>query len=287
MTEIDVSSESAQLPSEVHVVMEPISMKDSFGVNLDATETTEELMGEETGSSEECQSDEPVIESVVDDENVMCNKELESNEPEIITITEDRNVPGDATCVSCEGEPADHVDEGSGDEGSVNPTRTAHDSDPIEVSADIATPQRETCAQPPKLLSCEKSVKQCMGIDETSTREEEVEEGKKDLAGEDNGEFKENELFESTTAAQVSTERSAALPSTAGIESDLAVEEGGCRDKEKFCDCLRSLKALALPDVLRDLSSEEIFEAHHNLTEITSVVVQALRGRWQSPRCKK
>ena len=268
-------------------------MKDSVGGNLDATstgeeclETTEELRGEETGSSDECQSNEPVIENVVDGEKVTCNKELESNGPEIIIITEDRNV-SDATCVSCEGGPADHVNEGSGGEGSVSPTRTAHDSDHIEVSADIATLQRETCAQLTKLFSCEKSVEQCMRIDETSFHEEEVEDGKKDLAGEVNDEFKQNELTGSTTAAQVATEQAATFSSTAGTESNLAVEEGGCRDKEKFCDCLRSLKDLALPDVLRDLSSEEIFEAHHNLTEIMSVVVQALRSRWQSPRCKK
>ena len=269
-------------------------MKDSVGGNLDATstgeeclETTEELRGEETGSSDECQSNEPVIENVVDGEKVTCNKELESNGPEIIIITEDRNVSDNATCVSCEGGPADHVNEGSGDEGSLSPTRTANDSDPIEVSADIATPQRETCAQLTKLFSCEKSVEQCIRIDETSFHEEEVEDGKKDLTGEVNDEFKQNELTGSTTAAQVATEQAATFSSTAGTESNLAVEEGGCRDKEKFCDCLRSLKDLALPDVLRDLSSEEIFEAHHNLTEIMSVVVQALRSRWQSPRCKK
>ena len=58
-------------------------------------------------------------------------------------------------------------------------------------------------------------------------------------------------------------------------------------DKERFCNCLRSLKDLASPDVLQALSSEEIFEAHHSLTDVTSVVVQALRGRWQSPRSKK
>ena len=260
-------------------------MKDSVGE--ECLETMEELKGEETGSSEECQSIEPVIESVVDDEKVTCNKELESNGPEVITITEDRNVSVDATCVSCEGGPADHVNEGSGDEGSVSPTRTAHDSDPIEVFADIATPQHETFTQPTTLFSCEKSVEQCMTIDEMSTHEQEVEEGEKNLAGEVNDGIKQKELTELTTAAQVTTEQSAVLSSTAGTESNLVIEEGGCRDKEKFCECLRSLKDLALPDVLRDLSSEEIFEAHHNLTEITSVVVQALRGRWQSPRCKK
>ena len=42
---------------------------------------------------------------------------------------------------------ADHVNEGSGDEESASPTRTAHDSDVMGLSADIATRQSETCAQ--------------------------------------------------------------------------------------------------------------------------------------------
>lgn len=58
-----------------------------------------------------------------------------------------------------------------------------------------------------------------------------------------------------------------------GIESDLVVEEGGCRDKEKFCDCLCFLKVFVLFDVLCDLFSEEIFEVYYNLMEIMLVVV--------------
>ena len=269
-------------------MMEPISMKDSVGSSLDATSTSEECLetadesrGEETGSNVECKSNEPDNESVVND------KELVSNEPEIITITEEETVTGDARCDNTEEGPADLVSKGLGDEESASPTRTAYDSYAVEVSADIATPQHETCAQPTELFSSEKSGDQFVGIDETSTHEEKVEERENDLFVEVSEESKQNELTESTMAALVTPEQSVTLPSTARTESNLAVEEGSCRDKEKFCDCLRSLKDLALPDVLRDLSSEEIFEAHHNLTEITSVVVQALRGRWQSPRSKK
>lgn len=259
-------------------------MKDPVGDNLDATpsgeeclETAEESRDEETGSTVECKSNEPDTESVVND------KELESNEPEIITITDEENVTGDISCGNTEGEPADHVNEGSGDGESVSPT--THDSDAMEVSADISTPQRETCTQPTELFSCEKSGDQFVGIDETSIHEEKVEAGEEDLLVEVSEESKQNEKTESMVADQVTSET--ILPTTVGTESSLAVEEEGCRDKEKFCDCLRSLKDLASPDVLRDLSSEEIFEAHHNLTEIMSVVVQALRGRWQSPRSKK
>lgn len=137
MIEIDVFFESVQFLSEVYVVMELISMKDFFGVNLDVIEIIEELMGEEIGFSEECQLDEFVIESVVDDEKVMCNKELELIEFEIIIIIEDRNVFGDVMCVSCEGELVDYVDEGLGDEGLVNLICIVYDFDLIEVFVDI------------------------------------------------------------------------------------------------------------------------------------------------------
>lgn len=267
-------------------------MKDPVGGNLDATPSGEECLataedsrGEETGPAVGYKSNEPDIESVVNDQKMASNKALESSETEIITITDEENVTGDASCGNTEGEPADHVNEDSGDGESVSPTHTAHDSDAMEVSADISTLQRETCAQPTELFSCEKSGDQFVGIDETSIHEEKVEAREEDLLVEVNEESKQNELTKSMLADQVTSET--ILPTTAGTESSLAVEDEGCRDKEKFCDCLRSLKDLASPDVLRDLSSEEIFEAHHNLTEIMSVVVQALRGRWQSPRSKK
>lgn len=275
-TEIDTSSEHAQFPSEATVVMEPISMKDSVGSNSDATstdeeclETAEESRSEETGSNVEFQSNEPDMESVVDDEKMAGNNELESNE------AEEENVTGDAT--------PDHVNEDSGVEESVSLARTAHDFDAIKTSADILTPQCEAFIQPAE-LSCEKSGYQIGKIDETPTHEEKVEEGENDSSVQNNAQSKQNELTKSTMATVVTP---VTLPSTTGTENNLVVEEGQCRDKEKFCESLRYLKDLALPDVLRDLSSEEIFEAHHNLTEITSVVVQALRGRWQSPRSKK
>lgn len=255
-------------------------MKVSVGSNSDATSTGEECLetesrSEETGYNVEFQSSESDMESVVNDEKMAGNNELESNEAEIITITKEENVTGDAT--------PDHVNEDSGVEESVSLARTAHDFDAIKTSADMLTPQCEAFIQPAE-LSCEKSGYQIGKIDETSTHKEKVEEGENDSLVENNAQFKQNELTESTMASVVTP---VTLPSTAGNENNLVVEEGKCRDKDKFCVSLRYLKDLALPDVLRDLSSEEIFEAHHNLTEITSVVVQALRGRWQSPRSKK
>lgn len=98
-----------------------------------------------------------------------------------------------------------------------------------------------------------------------------------DSGVEGNIDIKGTELKEAAVLAQESPEHPSA--STTSIE--------GGSDKERFCNCLSSLKDLALPDVLQTLSSEEIFEAHHSLTEIMSVVVQALKGRWQSPRSKK
>ncbi|KAL9968125.1 hypothetical protein ACROYT_G026458 [Oculina patagonica] len=289
--EIVSSSEHAQLPSEANVVMEPISMEESVGNKPEATssgkeclETAGESRIKEDATTDECKSNEPDA----DEEKMASGVELKSNEPEIVSVADEEHMTDLMTCSPTGGETADQVNEGSGEGESVTPTRTEHDSDVKEVTADLSTPLRETCAQPTKLFSGEKSSEQCVENDEMLTiHKEKVEEEKKDLLEEVIEETKQNELIESIVAAQAISEQSTALPAPSGSESSLDRAEEGCSDKEKFRDCLRSLKDLALPDVLRDLSSEEIFEAHHNLTEIMSVVVQALRGRWQSPRSKK
>ncbi|KAJ7390049.1 DNA-binding protein rif1 [Desmophyllum pertusum] len=222
--------------------------------------------------------------SVEDSHGMKLKRRLATNEPQIVFVA-------DEDCGTTEGEPAVQINEGSGEgkeEESVSPTRPAHDSDAIEVTADMSTPQRETCVQPTKLFSGEKSGLQCMEVDEMlSAHEEEVEAVKEVLPEELNEDSKQNKLVDSPLEVEAISEQSTELPSTADAESGLNIEDKDRSDRETFCGCLRSLKDLASPDVLRDLSSEEIFEAHHNLTEIMSVVVQALKGRWQSPRSEK
>ena len=294
--EIVNSSEHAQLPSDASVVMEPISMEDSVGNKPEATssgkenlETAEESRMEEDATTEEGKPNEPDIESFADEEKMASDVEVKSNEPKIVSIAEEEHMTDHTTCSTTGLETADQANEGSDEGESVTATRPAHDLDAKEVTAESSTSPRETCAQPTELFPGEKSGERCVENDELlSIQEEKVEEEKTDLLEDVIEKSKQNELTESIMTAQAPSEQSTALPAVTGSESNLDIEElEGCSDKEKFCDCLRSLKDLALPDVLRDLSSEEIFEAHHNLTEIMSVVVQALRGRWQSPRSKK
>lgn len=289
IAEIAISSEHVQLPSEANLVMEPISVKDSLGDRPEAKpqeflETAEESKMEEDATTAECKSNKPDIENIGDEDKMASGVELRSNEPEIVSIVEEGEMTDLMKCSTTGGETADQVIDGSGEMESVTPPPSEHDAK--EVAADLSTPLLETCAQPTKLFSGEKSEEQCVESSEVLSTEE-VEAEKKDSLEEVIEESKQNELVESTMEAPVISEQSTALPEITGTESNLGITEEGGSDKEKFCDCLRSLKDLASPEVLRELSSEEIFEAHHNLSQITTVVVQALRGRWQSPRSKK
>ncbi|XP_048577728.1 telomere-associated protein RIF1-like isoform X2 [Nematostella vectensis] len=75
--------------------------------------------------------------------------------------------------------------------------------------------------------------------------------------------------------------------SKASLKSEKGVEaEPQCEGKI-FCTNLNSALGLASPEVLARLSSEEIFTAHQNLSELMSRVIDALKARWQSPVAKK
>ena len=266
--------------------MEPIGVQDPLGNKsepasggTECTETAAERKIEEITPNDECSSDK------VDPENVEAEEMAsdvgpKSSEAEIVSV-DDKNVTGLETAE----ERADEMDKESGER---EPARPAHDSVASQGTADISCPQIETRSEPTELFSREELSGECVEIDEMlSSREEKVEDGENDIKEENSKNSKQSELDESTLVAQKNTEHPTTLTASAGEEIDLNIEEDMRSDKERFCDCLRSLKDLASPDVLRDLASEEIFEAHHNLTEIMSVVVQALRGRWQSPRSKK
>ena len=289
IAEIATSSEHAQLSSEANLVMEPISVQDSLGDKpevkpQECLETTEESKMEEDATTEECKSNEPDIENIGEEAKIASGVELKSNEPGIVSIVEEKEMTDLMKCSTSGEEATDQVNDGSGEMESVTPPPTEHDAK--EVAADLSTPLRETCAQPTKLFSSEKSDEPCVESSEVlSAHEEKVEAVKNNLPDEVIEESKQNELTESNMVAQAS-EQYTSLGENTGTESNSGTTEEGRSDKEQFCDCLRSLKDLASPEVLRELSSEEIFEAHHNLSQITTVVVQALRGRWQSPRSK-
>ena len=274
MLTTDVKSpEHDQLQNEAIIRTEPNKVEDSLG---DKTE------GMVTKQDRSQQSNESEICSQADDEKLAPNDEVKSNEPDIDIDVESENVAVPAKSGIGEGEPAVQMNEGS-EEGSLTPPPAAHDTDAVELTADMCTPQREACVLPTELFTYEK---QDTGLeaDEMLPLGTSKEECTKNDAPEECGEdTKQNELVDSVMPVELLCEQST-VPVTS--EAVVAVEDN-FSDKDKFCDCLRALKELASPEVLRELSSEEIFEAHHNLTEVMSVVVQALRGRWHSPRSKK
>ena len=295
-TEIAVSTEDAQLPNEVSVEAQPNREEDSLVDKTEAVVSRQERpdptlksTAVEIESSEPCKSNESEIANRVDDEKMTSedkklasDDELKSSEPDV-----DIDVGGEgAVPAKCEtrGEPADQTNVGSDEEGSLSPPLSAHDTKTVQVTADLSTPQRETCALRTKLFSSEKPSADYLGTEKLLSPEE----GKEDEEATDvpqgcDKETQLNKLIESVLPVQMASEHSGA-PAEDVVVAD---EEENRNDKEKFRDCLRSLNELASPEVLRNLSSEEIFEAHHNLTEVMSVVVQALRGRWQSPRSRK
>lgn len=263
--------EHVHLQNEAIVGTDPDIVKDSLG---EAGDRPEQI--------EQGQSNRGEINSHVDDENLAPSDEVKSNEPDKDIDHESENVAVSAKCGIGEGEPADQMIGGS-EEGSLTSPLAAHDIDAVDLTADRCTPQREACSLPTKLFTRENQDPR-LEADEMLSLDTSKEESKKNDVPQEYGEdTKQNELVESALPVELLSEQSTVSAPTQGV---VAVE-GNTSDKDKFCDCLRSLKELASPEVLRELSSEEIFEAHHNLTEVMSVVVQALRGRWQSPRSKK
>ena len=253
-------------------------MKDSLGDKTEAMATVQDRPEQ----IEQGQSHRGEINSHVDDEKLAPSDEVKSNEPDKDTDLESENIAVSARCGIGEGEPADQMIGGS-EEGSLTPPLATHDIDAVDLTADMRTPQREACALPTKLFTRENQDPR-LEADEMLSLDTSKEECKKNDVPQEYGEdTKQNELVESALPVELLSEQSTVRAPTQAV---VAVE-GNTSDKDKFCDCLRSLKELASPEVLRELSSEEIFEAHHNLTEVMSVVVQALRGRWQSPRSKK
>ena len=259
--------------------MEPNILQGSVANKTEAT-ICEQDNPEEVESNEQCKSNESEITSRVDDEKWALSEELRSKESHLKCNVENQDLAVSDKCDAVE-EPADQINAGSDGESLTLPPST-HDTNAVEVTADMHTPERETCALPTKVFSCEKPIVDDLETDEMRPSDEGKENGDKDVRQGCDEESKPNELVESTLPVQMASELA-----TAPAEAVTAVEEENISDREKFCDCLRSLKELASPEVLQNLSSEEIFEAHHNLTEVMSVVVQALRGRWQSPRSKK
>ena len=169
---------------------------------------------------------------------------------------------------------------------SLTPQHTKHDCG--AVAAHMATPHREIFSLPTKLFSKEEeqeeAAKSYTGVDykseENSTRPKTVDNVVKGFKIHDaNIDF----VRDLKSTIQEVSEQCDSESEREGVTDAVCLPKGvDVSDKEKFCEHLHSLKNLASPDVLHGLSSEEIFEAHHTLSEVMSLVVQALRSRWHS-----
>ena len=269
----------------------PLDNETSVGDN---SERVEESVGEKTEPAVSGEKESDIIEeqSKSDEENKSCDsknvrfvegesvasgKELELNEMD--TDNNDENVDFSAKFDSVVRETADQVNKISDMGESLTLPLSTHDPSGVEVTADMSTPQRDTHALSTKLFSRERIERE----EVLSTDEEKEDGGECKVPQKGHEESRQNKLFNTALPVQTTCDQTAEV----GAAVAACAEENNCRDRDKFCDCLRSLKDLASPEVLRDLTSEEIFEAHQNLTEVMSVVVQALRGRWQSPRAQK
>ena len=239
-------------------------------------EKESDTMEEQSKSDEKNKSCDSKNARFVEDESVASGKELELNEMD--ADNNDENVDFSAKFDSVVREPADQVNKISDMGESLTPPLSTHDPSGVEVTADMSTPQRDTHGLPTKLFLRERIEREeVLSIDE-----EKEDGGECEVPQKGHEESRQNKLFNTALPVQTTSDQTAEVGTTVA-----ACAEENCRDRDKFCDCLRSLKDLASPEVLGDLSSEEIFEAHQNLTEVMSVVVQALRGRWQSPRAQK
>ena len=254
-------------------------MEDSVGEKTEPAvsgEKDSDMIEEQSKSDEENKSCDSKNVRFVEDKSVASGKELELNE--MYADNNDENVDFSAKFDTVVREPADQVNKISDMGESLTPPLSTHDPSGVEVTADMSTPQRDTHALPTKLFLRERIER-----DEVLSIDEEQEDGGEcEVPQKGHEESRQNELFTTALPVQITCDQTAEVGAAVA-----ACAEENCRDRDKFCDCLRSLKDLASPEVLRDLSSEEIFEAHQNLTEVMSVVVQALRGRWQSPRAQK
>lgn len=267
---------STPLENETSVGDNSERVEDSVGEKTEPAvsgEKESDMIEEQSKSNEENKSCDSKNVRFVEGESVASGKELELNE-----MDADQNVDFSAKFDTVVRESADQVNKISDMGESLTPPLSTHDPNGVEVIADMSTPQRDTHALPTKLFSRER----IEGEEVLSIDEEKEDGGECEVPQKGHEESRQNKLFNTALPVQTTCDQTAEVGAAVA-----ACAEEDCRDRDKFRDCLRSLKDLASPEVLRDLSSEEIFEAHQNLTEVMSVVVQALRGRWQSPRAQK
>ena len=197
-------------------------------------------------------------------------------EPYVDVDLESKNTTVLANSEKVKGE---SIDENVGSEEGepLTPPLQEHDDTKANESSNGLTPRRETGSLPTRLFTSANATTSCPETEEILFPDPSTENVEEKQITEFCKEKSNLKLEESASPVGSIAKETAALPSA--METDIAFDQGITTKKEKFCDCLRSLKELTSTDVLRELSAEEIFETHQNLTEVMAMIVQSLKGR--------
>ena len=164
-----------------------------------------------------------------------------------------------------------------------------------DVDEESASNEEESDGNMQSLETSKKSASKeikAEGILRSLEKEKEVLSGRQSISSEEvrETEFSPESSLDSRAqkeeTAETSVCRMTAMPGVSKEPEVATSSDSSTAEKtgEAFCGSLKSAMDLASPDALRSLSSEEVFQAHQNLSELMSKVVESLRSRWQSPR---
>lgn len=172
------------------------------------------------------------------------------------------------------------IDESVGSEGEpLTPPLQGLDDIGANESSNGLTPRRETCSLPTRLFTSANATPSGLETEDILFHDRSTENVEEKQIEEFCKEKSDITLEGSTSPVRSTAEETVVLP--LAVETDIAVDQRITTEKEKFRDCLRSVKELTSADLLREFSAEEIFETHQNLTEVMAIIVQSLKGRCQ------
>ena len=202
-------------------------------------------------------------------EDVLCEPDVDLESKYTTVLANSEKVKGES------------IDEsvGSEEEEPLTPPLQEHDDIGANESSNGLTPRRETCSLPTRLFTSANATPSGLETEDVLFHDRNTENVKENQIKEFCKEESTIKLEGSASPVGSTAEETAVLP--LAVETDIAVDQGITAEKEKFRDCLRSLKELTSADLLREFSAEEIFETHQNLTEVMAIIVQSLKGRCQ------
>jgi len=204
-------------------------------------------------------------------EDVLC-------EPYVDVDLESKYTTGLGNSEKVKGESIDES-VGSEEEEPLTPPLQGHDDIGANESSNGLTPRRETCSLPTRLFTSANATPSGLETEDILFHDRNTENVEENQIKEFCKEESTIKLEGSALPVGSTAEETAVLP--LAVETDIAVDQRITTEKEKFRDCLRSLKELTSAGLLREFSAEEIFETHQNLTEVMAIIVQSLKGRCQ------